>query len=244
MAGYSSDTDLTTTRGGTALSGTNGTATKVLERIKPIKHSTTDNTLILDLSDTTTEGSVKEATQGKLVIKNTGRVGAFAILAYKYYTAGATLDSADQYHLQYFLKPNDEIVLPQSEGVISDADIEPLVGTEQTQVSSNSFNSGNLYIASGAVLGAHVATTSVTTITVDDTAYLKVGDLIQLGINETTATRIEVMEIIDITSTTSIEVVRGLHGTTAGQQSAQTGGHASGNTIYLPIKVPHLLFSL
>ena len=78
---------------------------------------------------------------------------------------------------------------------------------------------------------------SSTTLTVDNGKLFEVGDLIQLGINDTTATRIEVMRVSSI-STHVLTVERALYGTSAADKDNQTdatSGAVNNAKVYFPI---------
>ena len=98
-------------------------------------------------------------------------------------------------------------------------------------------DSGNLYQDSGFTLGANLEDTE-TQVTVNTAGHdFYVGDLIQVGINTTTATRIEIMEVTSEISTTVLGVKRALYGTSKADKDSQTDsnqGAVSGAKIYLP----------
>ena len=99
-------------------------------------------------------------------------------------------------------------------------------------------NSTNLYVDSTWTLGANLED-SETEVTVNAATHdFYVGDLIQVGINTTTATRIEIMEITAIDGAT-LTVKRALYGTSkadasGGNQTNGTSGAVSGAKIYFP----------
>ena len=99
--------------------------------------------------------------------------------------------------------------------------------------------SSNLYVDSAVNLGAKLEDDAATVTTeANGTNAFRVGDLIQVGINNTTATRIEIMRVTEITSTTVMSVDRALYGTSAADGDAQTSvtdGAVSGANIYFPI---------
>ena len=123
--------------------------------------------------------------------------------------------------------------------------------------------SGNGSVATGTVLDNQVPPTdmyvdsgvnldgaledSESALQVADIAKFEVGDLVQVGINDTTATRIEVMEITSITIDDSgtdedgagtLVVRRALHGTSKADKDTQTNGTngaVSGANVHFPI---------
>ena len=83
----------------------NGVASRqVLERIQTLSYSATENKLLLDVEVDQTEGSVKTDKVGNITVQNTGATPAFAILAYRLWSAAGTM-TATTYHLNYLLKP-------------------------------------------------------------------------------------------------------------------------------------------
>lgn len=103
----------------------------------------------------------------------------------------------------------------------------------------------DMYVDSGVNLDAKLED-SETLIGVADIAPFEVGDLVQVGINDTTATRIEVMEVTSITDDSgtdndgagNLHVKRALYGTSAADGDNQTNaanGAVSGANVHFPI---------
>ena len=135
--------------------------------------------------------------------------------------------------ISYILAANEYMLLP-STWMVSYAEAHS-AGNAKTIDNQSGYgtNSGKLYIDSVVNLAEDVDG-SETAIDVNDSDYLKVGDLIQLGTTTgTTATLIEIMRITGISSNT-LTVERGLFGSTTGNVSAQSTGHASGAAVHLP----------
>ena len=200
---------------------------------RDIGYSATVNTLLLDISKTASEqeGAAKSGDISEVRVENTGDVGAWAMFRYAFWSAAATDGSAD-YIIHHFLLPGDEIRLPATRAIIGDAGIEPYAGTAVSSTAPN-----NLYLDSGTTLGENVED-SDTDFDVADGDYFRVGDYIQVGINETTATRIEIMEVTAI-STNNLTVKRALFGTSAADKDAQTNGTngaVSGAKVYFPYR--------
>lgn len=92
------------------------------------------------------------------------------------------------------------------------------------------------YVDSTANLGAKLENTE-TEVTASDGDFFKVGDLIQVGINSTTATEAEVMRVTAISGAT-LTVERALFGTITADGDTQTdatNGAVSGANIHFPI---------
>ena len=216
-----------------AVEGRNSVGSKVLERVKSLSYSATVNKLLLDVEADTTEGSVKTGGVGEIEIVNTGKHPAFAILAYRLWTADVTM-SATTYHVNYLLKSGQGMTVPDAPAVISDEDVEQLAGTVVTDAVP-SVTANYAYADSGATLGEDVDDDE-TDFDVNDGDYFRVGDLIQLGINTTTATRIEILRVTAI-STNNLTVERGLYGTSIADKDNQTdvtSGAVSGAKVYFP----------
>ena len=122
----------------------------IKERVKSLAYSATDNKLLLDVETATTESSVKEGIVGDINIENTGKHPAFAILAYRRWTDATTM-SSDTYHLNYLLKPKENLYLPDTPAVISDETVEQLTGTAVTNSApdSNEYTDSGDNVASG-----------------------------------------------------------------------------------------------
>ena len=210
-----------------------GSASVIKERVKSISYSATDNKLLMDMESEQTEGSVKTAVAGDITIENTGNTAAYAIIAYRVWTAGATMASVT-YHVNYLLSPGEHIYLPDAPALIADEDIEQLAGT----VATDAVPSANMYedstgdvdsaTADGVVNSASATTVYLEPYTnVNDCAanLFRVGDLIRLD-NEIC----EVTAIGDKSNLANnfLTVRRGVHGSTA------TTGSADDEPVRLP----------
>ena len=102
----------------TAVAGRGQQGGRVLERVKSLTYSASVNKLLLDVEADATEGSVKTGTVGEIEIVNTGRHPAFAILAYRVWTADVTM-AALTYNVNYLLKSGESMIVPNSPAVIS-----------------------------------------------------------------------------------------------------------------------------
>ena len=226
MPGY-----LGTTKG---LSSANAGGGRVLERIKSLSYSAATNKLLLDVEADTTEGSVKTGTVGEIEIVNTGRHPAFAILAYRLWTAEGTM-SGTTYYVNYLLKPGQGMVLPDAPAIIQDEDNDQYDGTAITNAVP-SVTANYAYSDSGTTIDDAGVEAADTTITVDNGAFFRVNDLIQFGINTTTATKIEICRVTAI-ATHVLTLERALFGTTANDKDAQTNatsGVVDDAKIYFP----------
>tara|TARA_Y100001938_G_scaffold135980_1_gene198292 strand:+ start:742 stop:2256 length:1515 start_codon:yes stop_codon:yes gene_type:complete len=166
-------------------------------------------------------------------IKNIGDVAVEVKLDINEWTQATPDADGDPRYLYYLLGKGDNLYLPNLR----------LVSYNQGNASSgcayllnNQAISTNLYTDSTWTLGANLEDTE-TEVTVNASTHdFYVGDLIQVGINTTTATRIEIMEITAISGAT-LTVSRALYGTSAADKDSQTNGTSgavSGAKIYLP----------
>ena len=110
---------------------------------------------------------------------------------------------------------------------------------------NNTAPATDMYVDSGVNLDAAFED-SESALQVADIAPFEVGDLVQVGINDTTATRIEVMEITSITDDSGTDedaagtlvVNRALYGTSKADKDSQTNGTngaVSGANVHFPI---------
>ena len=212
----------------------NRKSVKVLERIKSLSYSATVNKLLLDVEADTTEGSVKTGTVGEIEIVNTGKHPAFAILAYRLWTDATTM-SGTTYHVNHLLKSGEGMIVPNSPAVISDETLEQLAGTAITNAAP-SVTANYAYLDSGTTIDDAGVEAADTSITVDDGDFFRVNDLIQFGINTTTATKIEICRVTAI-ATNVLTLERALYGTTANDKDAQTNatsGVVDNAKVYFP----------
>ena len=203
------------------------------EQIKSVSYSATENKLLLDVDSITDEDTVKTANVGDIEITNTGKIPSLAILGYRLWTDATTM-TGTTYQVNYLLKPNQSITIPDVPAVISDETVEQLIGTAVDNATPTA-TANFMYSDSGATLGEDVDDDE-TDFDVSDGDYFRVNDLIQLGINTTTATRIEIMRVTAI-STNNLTVKRALFGTSAADKDAQTSGTSgavSGAKVYFP----------
>lgn len=180
-----------------------------------------------------------------LLVCNEGDVTAELTLQTTLWTAGTPdAGGTDGQRWKMLLNPNDYIVFP----TLSFLDY----GTQATSASNgdgdgcdNATPDANLYVDSGVNLDANLED-SETALQVADIAPFEVGDLVQVGINATTATRIEVMEVTSITDDSgtdqdgagNLNVRRALFGTSKADKDAQTNGTngaVSGANVHFPI---------
>jgi hypothetical protein len=211
-----------------------GNRERVIERVKSLSYSATVNKLLLDVEVATDEDAVKTAKVGEIEIVNTGKHPAFAILAYGLWTAEGTMDS-NVYYVNYLLKPNQGMILPDAPAIIQDEDNSQYDGTAITNAVP-SVTANYAYSDSGTTIDDAGVEAADTTITVDDGDFFRVNDLIQFGINTTTATKIEICRVTAI-ATNVLTLERALYGTTANDKDTQTNatsGVVDDAKIYFP----------
>ncbi len=220
--------------GGSGGPGSGGSSRAVKERVKSLTYSATVNKLLVDVEADATEGSVKTTDLGVMEIANTGRHPAFAILAYRLWSAAATM-SGTTYHVNYLLKPGEKLTIPDTPAVVADETIEQLAGTAISNTAP-SVTANYAYDESGTTIDDATFEAADTSITVDDGDFFRVNDLIQFGINTTTATKIEICRVTAI-ATNVLTLERALYGTTANDKDAQTNatsGVVDNAKVYFP----------
>ena len=176
-----------------------------------------------------------------ITIKNTGQTAIelkFDIDAWTASGDGTPDDnSATERFLMTLLATGEHIYLPSLR--LLDYDTAVLSSGSEKLIDNLAparVNSGALYADSSWTLGAHLdePDTSITVNTSNHNFY--VGDLIQVGTDTTTVTRIEIMQITKVDDET-IYVNRGLYGTSKADKDSQTDateGAVSGAKIFLP----------
>ena len=194
-------------QGGSGLSGTIARRGKINlarpidTKTKSITYSQADNSLLLDISEATSESAVKGGQVRAVKVRNDGSVPANAIFAYTRWASESDTSEAVNY-VHYLLNPSEEIVLPAARAIISD-DNELYDGTAVGEAAPDA----NEYVASGILLdeGSNI-TDSVTNFTVDDGDQFRAGDLIRIDN--------EIMEVKSV-ATNELYVIRAVAGSTA-----------------------------
>ena len=180
-----------------------------------------------------------------IVLKNNSSVGVEMQFRYAEFLNDSNIDQTNSVdlgpgsathlrQLSYLLGANEYMVLPSQWMVGYAEDASAANAKVIDNKGGYDVNSGKLYVDSVANLGAKVED-SETQLTVDDTDYFRVGDLLQLGTTTgTTATKIEILRVVSVDSATVMQVERALYGSLLGDGDAQTTGHASGAAVHLP----------
>ena len=182
-----------------------------------------------------------------MVIKNDGVVGAEIMFNYTDYLNNSNVDDANSVDLgpdsatvtrqtSFLLGAGEFIFLPNTRW-LSYAEAHSGANAKPTTSGAYLSLASSLEVDSGTQINDAGVEAADTEITVDDSDYFEIGDLIQLGINDTTATRIEVMRITSI-ATHTLTVERALYGTSAADKDAQTdatSGAVDNAKVYFPI---------
>ena len=199
------------------------------------------------LSPSTTIGQSSIRNAKSIVVKNDGEVGAEVQFKITDYANNSNVDDANSIdisgdgasttrYVTTLLGAGEYMFLPNArwlsyENDTSGANAKPTTNGAYLSLASS------LEVDSGTLLNDAGVEAADTEITVDDSDYFEIGDLIQLGINDTTATRIEVMRVTAI-STHTLTVERALFGTSAADKDAQTNatsGAVDNAKVYFPI---------
>ena len=167
-----------------------------------------------------------------LVIKNSGNVGAEIQITREAWAAATPDTNGGLDYTSHLLGAGEYIFLSNLREVGYDGNTSSANGASLTSHTPTS----DLYVDSTANTAEAVEDSS-TDFDVTDGDFFKVGDLIQLGINATTATLKEILRVTAI-STNNLTVERGLYGTVAVDKDAQTNGTngaVSGANVHFPI---------
>ena len=182
-----------------------------------------------------------------MVIKNHGLVSSEIQFSFTDYKDNSNVDDANSVDLgpgsatvtrqaSFLLGAGEYIFLPNVRWV-SYAEAASAANAKPTTNGAYLTLTSDLEVDSGIQLNDAGVEAADTSITVDDGDVFRVGDLIQLGVNDTTATRIEVMRVTAI-ATHLLTVERALYGTSAADKDAQTdatSGAVDNAKVYFPI---------
>ena len=180
-----------------------------------------------------------------MLVCNEGDVTAELTIETTLWTAGTPdAGGTDGQKWHTLLNPNDYILFP----TLSWIDLGTTANSAalgDNDALDNATPDANLYVDSGINLDADFED-SESALQIANIAPFEVGDLVQVGINATTATRIEVMEVTAITDDSGTDqdaagtlvVTRALFGTLKADKDAQTNGTngaVSGANVHFPI---------
>ncbi len=204
------------------------------------------NAFITLLSPSTTIGQSSIRNAKSIVVRNDGEVGAEIQFQVTDYADSSDVDAANSIdiagggasittrYITTLLGAGEYMFLPNARWVSYEDDTS--AGNAKPTTSGAYLDVTGLYVATGQLLNDTGVEETDTTITVDDGRMFEVGDLIQLGTNTTTATRIEIMRVTSI-ATHVLTVERGLYGTEAADKDSQTdstSGAVNNARIYFP----------
>ena len=247
MAGYGNGATTNPAIGGFGTSrnkknfGGSPQAGKITERISTTqKLDSTDSIEIFQA--TTTKGKSAIASPKVINLSNRGNAAIGVTLQIPIWT-GDTAQSGSNY-LQMILPVGQTMNLPTTR-ILDSFDSGFMEGT----VISNTAPNSNIYTDSGANLAAHLDGPD-TSISVDNGSYFKIGDLIQLGDDSATASKVEIMEITAIAdpggdglfTPATLSVIRASHGSNLNDKDVQTDGtdgSVSGANVYFPFFNAH-----
>ena len=234
MPNYTATTTITTGKGDSLTASKSGAYTEVFN-IKQELDATASFLNVLTMGKTLAGQSLRDSKS--IILKNAGSVPIeLQIKANEWATQLAPETISNVSYQHKLLNVGDFIYLPNLKNITSVADSS---GCRGSATVSNSAPSGTLYRDSGVNLGAKIEDTDVE-ITVADLDLFKVGDLVQVGIDATTATRIEIMRVNAKSAASgsgTLTVDRALYGTSAADgdnQTDGTNGAVSGANVYFP----------
>ena len=239
MSNFKADLSIKTGKGDALSVSKSGTYHDVISKTSTVDNSDAFITLLKG-GDSLAENTILDCKS--LVIRNTGLVGAEIQLQLEGWTAGTpdtNAHASNLVYLNYLLGSGEYLYFPNFRQVNYSTDTSACSGATVTNTAPADVNSGNLYVDTGVNLGAKIED-SATSITVEDIGPFEVGDLIQVGINTTTATRIEIMRVTakgaeDGESTLTVD--RALYGTSLADGDSQTdstNGAVDEANVYFP----------
>ena len=213
-----------------------------LETRKNISYSTTGQK-IFSISSDTAGSSTEEPMPTRVSVSNIGGVPAIIMTGYREWTSETADAGSAEGRLEYLhtmLMPGESYSPPvraiirtgETDGTESRAIMD---GTPADNVAP-SVTANFAYSDSGTTIDDASFEAADTSITVDDGDFFRVNDLIQFGINTTTATKIEICRVTAI-STNVLTLERALYGTTANDKDAQTNatsGVVDNAKVYFP----------
>ena len=205
------------------------------------------NSFITLLTPSTTIGQSSIRNAKSIVIRNDGEVGTEVQFKVTDYANNSNVDDANSIdisgdgasttrYITTLLGAGEYMFLPNARWVSYEDDASAANAKPTTNGAYLTLTS-DLEVDSGTTINDSGFEAADTELTVADSDYFRIGDLIQVGINDTTATRIEVMRVTAI-STHTLTVERALHGTSAADKDSQTNatsGAVNGAKVYLPI---------
>ena len=239
MANYTANLTLDTSKGDKITSSKLGNYTETITVRQDIDGQDAYTILVDSEYDTAgalgvgkTRTSLNDAKM--LIIRNTGNAAAEIMFLLDKWTAGTPDTYASDEQTSHIITPGDFMVMPNLRmlgySVSNSAAGYGTVADNQLRGDSS------MVVYSNATLGEKVEDT-LTDFDVSDSDYFRVGDIIQIGIDDTTATRIECMRVTAI-SGANLTVERGLFGTSIADGDSQTNatnGAVSGARVYYPI---------
>jgi len=204
----------------------------VLEKTKSVSYSATQSDQIFAVS-TDPASATKETLPRLIEIENNGQVPIMLMVGYQEYSSD-TAESGNPEYLHTMLTPG-QTFNPPIRAIIRTGESTVIMDGTPLSNEAPSVTANFAYLDSTTNLAEDIATDE-TAIDVADGDFFRVNDLIQVGINTTTATKIEIMRITAI-STNTLTVTRALYGTTqsvSGSQTNATNGAVSGADVHFP----------
>ena len=203
-----------------------------LEKTKSVSYNASTSDQIFAVS-TAVSSATKETLPRLIEIENDGQVPIMVMVGYQEYSSD-TAESGNPEYLHTMLMPG-EVLNPAIRAIIRTGESTVIMDGTPLSNEAPSVTANFAYLDSTTNLAEDIATDE-TAIDVADGDFFRVNDLIQVGINTTTVTKIEIMRITAI-STNTLTVTRALYGTTqsvSGSQSNGTNGAVSGANVHFP----------
>ena len=238
MPRYTATTTIVTDRGESLTASKAGNYEDIFNIRQEVNDSTSFIPLIVAGKDIASN-SLRDA--NAIIIKNDGDVSAEIQLTCNSWSTNLSDEAVtDQIFEHFVLGAGDYIFLPNMKNITSASDNSGMRGAAKANnLEPADVNSGALYADSTVNLNAALED-SHTVVNVTDLDFFRVGDLIQVGINDTTATRIEIMRVTAKAADTGsgeMTVDRALYGTSKADKDNQTdatNGAVSGANVHFP----------
>ena len=233
MAGYPSPPAAGLNIGGGGYFGGVDKSKPVLEKTKAVGYNATTSDQIFAISSDAA-ATTKESLPQLVEIENDGQVPIVVMVGYQEYSSD-TAESDNPEYLHTMLMPGDTFN-PPVRAVIRTGESTVIMDGTAVDNTAPSVTANFAYSDSGTTIDDAGVEAADTSITVDNGAFFRVNDLIQFGINTTTATKIEICRVTAI-ATHVLTLERALYGTTANDKDTQTNatsGVVDNAKIYFP----------
>ena len=197
MPQYTAKTEITTDRGEKLTASKTGFYNEVFNVRQEVDDATAFHTLLKG-GDSIAQTAITECKS--VIIKNSGDVGAEVQVQTETWSDATPDTNGGVVYKTHLLGAGEYMYLPNFRQLGYSADTSAGNAYVLDNKAPSAINGGTLHVDSGINLGAHLDDTD-SAITVTDLAVFKIGDLVQVGADTTTATRLEIMRVTAMSST-------------------------------------------